>query len=666
MSKKTRVSIVISICFLFIAGGAFLFFQEKKSEDALQQSANQWITTLEKQQFKNLPELVTETSLKKQNYSAEDLINKYDAIFSGIGVNQVKISNVNINDHKLSYKMALNTAIGQTTEFQYETTLTETPDGFKINWNPNLIFPNMNATDKISYKNKAATRGNIVDANGIALATMADAFQAGVIPQDLGQDKEREKNIQAISNYLKIPVEIIEKNLAQSWVQEDFFVPLKTLPDEKVKKMTGLQYKIVETRHYPLGEVSANLIGYTGKVTAEDLEKDPSLRTDSFIGKSGLERAYDKKLRGTDGGTISLTDSVGKVKDVLLKAEVNNGEKIQLTLDSAVQKKAFEELDNAVGSTVVMEPTTGALIALVTKPSFDPNLMVRGISQTEYDAYANDINKPFMARYAQRYAPGSTMKAITAAVGLDAGTLKENNSRKIEGLQWQKDSSWGSYKITRVTENLEVDYRKALIYSDNIFFAQEGLAMGEKTLRNGFNKFGFGVEYDLPFAMDVAQISTDKKFENEILLADTAYGQGQLLMSPIQQAVAYSAFANDGKITTPHLIYKDQSKSSQTTSKESINLVTSALKKVVSDPNGTAYSLNKFSTSLAAKTGTAELKLEQGTEGEENSFLMAFNTKKKNYIVVSLVENHKKSGKTATQLAQGLIPVLEKLQYVEK
>lgn len=664
--KKRQVQIIFAgLLTIAIISSIIFFMKQNNVHKAQEEISNEWISTLEKQEFKKLPELVSAKSKEKYNYSNEELIAKYTNIFSGIGVDKVTISNVEQNDENLSYQMKLHTSIGETTSFKYNTKISKIGDDYKIEWSPSLLFPNMNATDKISFNSTSASRGNIVDSNGLDLATNAEAFQAGIIPKDLGAGQTRELHINAISNFLKMPVSVIEANLAQSWVKDDYFVPLKTVADDEVKKMTGLQYKAVAVRYYPLGEVAANLIGYTGKVTAEDITKNPSLSADSSIGKSGLERSFDKDLRGSDGGNISLTDKMGKVKEVLLQSDVENGKDIQLTIDSQIQKRSFEALKNAVGSTVIMQPKTGALISLVTKPSFDPNKMVRGISQDEYDEYANNPDNPFTNRYAQRYAPGSTMKVVTAAVGLDAGTLKENKVRTIEGLQWQKDSSWGNYKVTRVTENTQVDYVKALIYSDNIFFAQEGLAMGEKTLRQGFEKFGFGKEYDLPFAMDAAQISTDKSFENEILLADTAYGQGQLLMSPIHQAVAYSAFANDGKIVSPHLIYKEKSIVTQATSKTAVDKINRALLQVVSAKNGTAHALNRTNSTLAAKTGTAELKLEQGTEGQQNSFLMAFDTKKENYIFLSFVENHKKSGKTATELAVDIIPELDKLQYTE-
>lgn len=124
-----------------------------------------------------------------------------------------------------------------------------------------------------------------------------------------------------------------------------------------------------------------------------------------------------------------------------------------------------------------------------SSPSFDPNKMTNGISQSEYEAYSNDKNQPFMSRFANGYAPGSTFKTITAAIGLDAGTLNPNEELAINGLKWQKDSSWGSYQVTRVSDVSPVNLRTALVYSDNIYMAQETLKMGEKTFRDGLNKF---------------------------------------------------------------------------------------------------------------------------------------------------------------------------------
>jgi len=639
---------------------------QQRAEQKAEQTAKNFVTTITKQQYQELPALVSNQALKKYNYDKQTLINKYSNIFHGIGAENMKASDVTITKIKrgqytFTYKLDLTTALGKMPSLSYKGKIIKEGNNFAVDWSPELIFPHMEATDKISYSEEDAIRGKILDKYGNELATNSEFRQAGIIPKELGEGTKKEENIKAIAKQFDITTKDIETKLNQKWVKEDLFVPLKIIDNDQIKKMAGVQYQAVDVRYYPLAEAASTMIGYTGKVTQEDLEKDPTLAADAIIGKSGLERAYDKELRGKNGGKISLIDQNGKVKEVLLEAYREDGKNIHLTIDADTQLKAYDALEKATGASVIMQPKTGDLLALVSKPSYDPNKMVRGISQKEYDAYMNNQQKPFINRFTQRFAPGSTLKTVTASVALDAGTLTTKKERTINGLKWQKDKSWGSYFVTRVSNVPKVNLETALIYSDNIFFAQEGLEMGENLLRKGFNKFIFGEKLDLPFDMKPAQISNNESFKSDILLADTAYGQGQVLMSPIQQAITYSAFASNGKVVYAHLLKDQQTKTKDAVSAKSAKIVKNAMMQVVQNANGTAHSLNGISSTLAAKTGTAELKQTQGTEGQENSFVVAFDTKKKHeFLVLSVVEDHKKVGKTATELVKPLIQELEK------
>lgn len=665
MKKKPLLIGIIVVLVLAISGGSY-YMAHKNAEQKATQKAKQFIQILTQQQFDQLPSVVSNQSLQKAHYTKQTFIDKYTNIFNGIGAENLKASDLKISKIKngqfqFSYKLNLATGLGKLPTLSYKGKLIKQGKDYVIDWQPNLIFPHMEATDKISYTEDDAVRGKILDKNGSALATNAEFHQAGIIPKELGKGTERTENINAIAQQFHISVKEIEAKLDQKWVKEDLFVPLKVVEDDQIKKMTAVQYQAVDIRYYPLGKAASTMIGYTGKVTAEDLKKDKTLSADANIGKSGLERAYDKELRGKNGGKISLIDQNGKVKEVLLEAYREDGKDLQLTIDANTQVKAYNALDNATGATVIMQPKTGELSALVSKPSYDPNLMIRGISQKEYDAYLNDERKPFANRFTQRYAPGSTLKTVTASVALDAGTLTTDKTRTISGLKWQKDKSWGNYYITRVSNVPKVNLETAFIYSDNIFFAQTGLEMGEKVLRKGFNQFIFGEKLDLPFSMEPAQISNKTSFKSQILLADTAYGQGQVLMSPVQQAITYSAFANNGKIIYGHLLANEKTKAKDAVSSKSAEIVHQAMTQVIQNPNGTAHILNGISSTLAAKTGTAELKQTQGTKGQENSFIVAFDTKKsQEFLVLSVVEDHQKIGKTATELAKPLIKELEK------
>ncbi|MFP7202898.1 penicillin-binding transpeptidase domain-containing protein [Lysinibacillus halotolerans] len=665
MKNKKWIVILSIVLVVLLAGGSIFGYsqwQSAKKEERLKDAAKAWVSAIEKQSFDKIPSLVTSDSLKAAGYTKETVVEKYDAIYGGIGVSNMKIDYEISEDHTLSYTATFDTVLGTISSIPYKTKLVEDGDTYKIDWTAELIFPGMLSDDKIRYTVDEAQRGSIIDRNGKPLAFNTTTYQAGVVPQNLGEGQARTSKIANIAKQLGISAEFIEEQLSQSWVQPDYFVPLKTLAyGTEATVIDGVSYQEVQTRAYPLADAAAQLTGYVGEVTAEDIEKDPTLQSGDIIGRSGLELTFNDELRGENGGEIYIETANGEKRATIQQVEKKDGQDIQVTVDAQVQQVAFDSLENAAGSTVVMEPKSGNLLALVSKPSFDPNLFVVGITQEQYDVYNNDENKPFISRFSTRYAPGSTFKPITASIGLEAGVTTVDKTREISGLQWQKDDSWGNYKISRVTETDVVNLETALVKSDNIYFAQEVLEMGEDTFREGLNKLTFGENYDLPLTMEPAQISNEKSFGSEILLADTAYGQGQLLMSPIQMAANYSVFANDGVLTYPKLLVDAESKTKEVFAKETVDTIKPMLMKVVTSSEGTANSL-KGVGNLAAKTGTAELKGSQGERGVENSLIFAFDANDSSYLTVSIVENHREVEKTATELIKPVIQFLVKVQ----
>ena len=199
-----------------------------------------------------------------------------------------------------------------------------------------------------------------------------------------------------------------------------------------------------------------------------------------------------------------------------------------------------------------------------------------------------------------------------------------------------------------------------MIYSDNIYMAQETLKMGEKTFRAGLNKFIFGEELDLPIEMNPAQISTEKNFGSDILLADTGYGQGQLLLNPIQQIATYSVFPNNGTIVYPKLLLSQENKTKKkAVSAETVARINQDMQAVVEDPNGTANSLQSLGIPLMAKTGTAEIKEKQDERGQQNSFLYAFDSQNQKFSVLQFLEDRPDS-----KSAVGMVPEL--LKYLKE
>lgn len=664
--NRTGAYIAGAVILIAAAGGGYFYYQhyqENQAVEAGEKTVEQFVQALNKGDYNKAAEMASKKAANKSALSEKEILEKYQNIYGAADVKGLQISNLKVDKkddstYSFSYKAKMNTSLGELKDLSYKGTLHRNDGQTTINWQPNLVFPEMEGNDKVSLTTQEAARGNIIDRNGEPLATTGKLKQLGVVPSKLGDGDEKTANIKAIASSFDLTEDAINQAISQSWVQPDYFVPLKIIDGATPELPAGATIQEVDGRYYPLGEAAAQLIGYVGDITAEDIDKNPELSSNGKIGRSGLEMAFDKDLRGITGGKLSITDADGVEKKVLIEHEVQNGKDIKLTIDAKAQKTAFDSLGGKDGSTVATTPKTGDLLALASSPSYDPNKMTNGISREDYKAYEENAEQPFISRFATGYAPGSTFKMITAAIGLDNGTIDPNEVLTINGLKWQKDSSWGSYQVTRVSDVSQVDLKTALIYSDNIYMAQETLKMGEKKFRTGLDKFIFGEDLDLPISMNPAQISNEDSFNSDILLADTGYGQGELLINPIQQAAMYSVFANNGTLVYPKLIADKETKDKKNVIGETaVQTIVPDLREVVQDVNGTAHSLSALGIPLAAKTGTAEIKEKQDEKGKENSFLFAFNPDNQGYMMVSMLEN-KEDDDSATKRAPELLQYL--------
>ncbi|HFM9062716.1 TPA: penicillin-binding transpeptidase domain-containing protein [Enterococcus faecium] len=665
--NRTGAYIAGAVILIAAAGGGYFYYQhyqETQAVEAGEKTVEQFVQALNKGDYNKAAEMTSKKAANKSALSEKEILDQYQNIYGAADVKGLQISNLKVDKkddstYSFSYKAKMNTSLGELKDLSYKGTLDRNDGQTTINWQPNLVFPEMEGNDKVSLTTQEAARGNIIDRNGEPLATTGKLKQLGVVPSKLGDGGEKTANIKAIASSFDLTEDAINQAISQSWVQPDYFVPLKIIDGATPELPAGATIQEVDGRYYPLGEAAAQLIGYVGDITAEDIDKNPELSSNGKIGRSGLEMAFDKDLRGTTGEKLSITDADGVEKKVLIEHEVQNGKDIKLTIDAKAQKTAFDSLGGKAGSTVATTPKTGDLLALASSPSYDPNKMTNGISQEDYKAYEENPEHPFISRFATGYAPGSTFKIITAAIGLDNGTIDPNEVLTINGLKWQKDSSWGSFKTTRVSSDVsQVDLKTALIYSDNIYAAQETLKMGEKKFRTGLDKFIFGEDLDLPISMNPAQISNEDSFNSDILLADTGYGQGELLITPIQQAAMYSVFTNNGTLVYPKLIADKETKDKKNViSETAVQTIVPDLREVVQDVNGTAHSLSALGIPLAAKTGTAEIKEKQDVKGQENSFLFAFNLDNQGYMMVSMLEN-KDDDDSATKGASELLQYL--------
>ena len=608
------------------------------------------------------------------NVSQKDFIKRNSAIYEGIEIQNMAVEIIAYDEEQLTvtYQTSFDTVAGEIS-FENEAFFLEGEDGYKLVWDNSLIFPNLASTDKVRVSTTQANRGEILDRNGRVLAGKGTASSVGIVP---GKLENREEAIAKIAELLETTPEVIEKKLSAQWVKDDSFVPIKTIPrveeiellkveqDEDVLKekerhesllaIPGVMISDVEVREYPLGEAAAHLVGYVQSVTAEDLEEhaEEGYTANSVIGRSGMEGLFEKELKGQNGCRIYIVNSEGKEKEELACILVQHGQDIKLTIDASLQIALYEQFQEDKSCSVAMNPYTGEVLALVSTPSYDNNDFIMGLSSEQWTALNDDEDKPMYNRFRQVWCPGSTFKPVTAAVGLESGAIDPNEDYGNVGLSWQKDASWGSYYVTTLHAYEPVILENALIYSDNIYFAKAALKIGYEEMESSLTQLGFNAELPFEIKMAKSQYSNSESIETEIQLADSGYGQGQVLVNPLHLACIYSAFCNEGNIIKPYLVYQNEVSAeywiSGAFSSETASRVLEGTKKVVNDSHGTGYAAHRDDIVLAGKTGTAEIKASKDdTSGTELGWFAVFTaeeTVERPILIISMVEDVKGRG----------------------
>ncbi|HBP37490.1 MAG TPA: penicillin-binding transpeptidase domain-containing protein [Clostridiales bacterium] len=599
----------------------------------------------------------------KTYISEAAFIERYTNITGGIEAADIRVScdatEVFLSDDgkatTLPFTASMNTLAGPVTITGYQMNLLLESQGdqaaWTVDWTENLIFPNLEATDKVRARILYPRRGEIRDRNGAGLAVNGDLITIGVVPGKFNAVKE--EAIPQMAELLGISAERIKKALVNA-THSDWFYPVVTLPanardlSAQLTAIDGVQYQNTTGRIYPSAASAALMIGYIGNITAEELARHPDegyTATDK-IGKMGLEQVYEQRLRGQRGGEVYLTAADDRFKEQIALRTAVDGENITLAIDSRVQASLYTQMMQDAGAAAAINPRTGEILALVSTPSFDPNLLQTYVPDTVQTSWNEAVKSPFANRFKVAYAPGSVFKLVTAAIGLRAGTLDPDEALTITGLTWQPDSSWGGYKITRVKDSGQpVNMLRAFLYSDNIYFAQQALRAGADSFAQGAAGFGIGEDLPIDYPFYTSQIANDD-LENEVLLADTGYGQGEVLVSPLHIALFYSTLATNGDLMAPILELKGalqpQVWKAQAVDAEDVPLLADALLQVIENPAGTGYSRIAAQTRMLGKTGTAELKTSlTDDQAEENGWFVAMNVDRPRLTIAMMIEDVK-------------------------
>ncbi|MGL5353912.1 MAG: NTF2-like N-terminal transpeptidase domain-containing protein, partial [Clostridium sp.] len=438
MRIRKRKLILIAVMTIILSFGAIGCSKVSKAEKVMTSYKDLWV----KQDFKGMYEMLSADA--KSEISEEEFLARYNNIYSAIGASNLAIESSgkgekSDKDIVIPFKLTMDTIAGKLELPDFKMTIVEEDTELKVKWNEGLIFPNMVKDDKIRVEDEFGSRGKILDRNGKVLAEDGKIGVVGIHPAVFDKSN-REQKIKDMATALDISEDIINTKLSAN-TNPEFFVEIVNISkaDAKLSKLLnrdaeGILVKEKDGRVYNGGKAFGRLVGYIGHVTEEDLTNnaDKGYTAISSIGKAGLEQVYEDSLRAKDGGEIYIKR--GEEKISIAKKSAENGSDIKLSIDADLQSKVYSEFGEEKGAATAVDPKSGEVLAMVSAPSYDSNLFQTYVTKEQNALWEKNNHEDEINRFNKTYSPGSTMKLLTSAIGLENGVLKPDEKREISGM----------------------------------------------------------------------------------------------------------------------------------------------------------------------------------------------------------------------------------------
>lgn len=619
---------------------------------------------------------------KEYDTAKDTFVSKYKAIFSGLGVTHISIDTLNGPDESGTYTYTATYKTKDYGDFTNNFTLHSRVEEGKcyVLWDYSLIFPEMEAGCSVLVRTLTAQRGEIFAADGTLLA--ANSFADTIY-----MDVTKVQDIKAVASVVSPITGLTESEIVDKFnsaVENEYNVVSlgayfkNELTDTQRASILavpglGIDNKLyTPIRDYPMGAAAAHIVGYTQFADEEDLEAGYS--TSDRKGVTGLEASYESALRGKDGKIVFIQNRWGDNIRTLWEDPMEEGQDLRTTIDPRLQQEAYDalsqNLDLAAGEkgiAIVMDASTGHVQAMVSYPSYDDNIFTFPLSKTEWDTLNNDVNDPLYPRATRGlYPPGSVIKPFTATAALESGAITPESvfTDPIVANKWEPEGK--GWTVTRIDDSgTPLKLLNALTKSDNIFFAWAALQMGQDTYLNYLSRIGF--EEAVPFDLSVGEANLVDSTMSEKMLADMGYGQGELLVAPIQIAAMYTGFANGtGNMMQPIMVEKlcrteglDYVTVEQhdpavwkenAISQNSLNTLEPMLEAVVSSGSGKPVRIPGIT--IAGKTGTAE---KEGKAREASWFAGYWVDGSYDRLVIVMVDVAEGEGSVKFEIAKRLL-----------
>lgn len=534
----------------------------------------------------------------------------------------------------------------------------------------------------------AAPRGAILDRNGKVLVSNTPSFSVAVIPQDV---KNKEQLIDNLARYLNLDRKEIETKWNKGQGRAKYY-PLVVASnitrdqmeflEENRLSLSGVNIEMKPIRAYTNGVLASHLLGYLGEVSEEELgqEKFKEYNAGDYVGKSGIERAWEAYLHGVDGGRQIEVDARGRFLRTVAETGTSVGNTVVLTIDLEIQKAAEAALGDQAGAAVAMEINTGEILAFVSSPDFDPALFTGRMPPDIWKQYLEDERRPLENKALKgMYPPGSTFKIITAIAGLEEGLIDEHTTVHCGG----------SYKFGNATFRCwekkghgSVDLKKSIRESCDVYYYRLAERLGVNRIAAYAKRFGLGAPMGIGLENEKGGVIPTqewkvKRFGKPWYSGETlpvGIGQGYVLTTPTQLASMIATVANEGQIYRPHLVKKVvdsdgkvlQEFAPQLVGKaglkpDTYRLVKQGLLAVVHEPKGTGGMARLWEVKVAGKTGTSQVvKLRDGKgyipyRFRDHALFVAFAPYENPEIAVAVVVEHGEHGGSAAAPVAGKI-----------
>jgi len=540
----------------------------------------------------------------------------------------------------------------------------------------------LSTNNRLRVRVVEAPRGFILDRHGEVMVENRPTFDLYATPEDV---KNTSELAATLADVLKVPAGEIEARLAEGrgrphqplLLRKDLDEPMMVAVEERRLDLPGVNLRIRPIRAYPIAGMAANLLGYVSEVNQAQLqlEEYKDFRPGENLGQSGVERRFDAFIRGVDGGEQIEVDARGRALRLVSRDDPRSGSNVFLTVDRKIQEAAEAAMAGKKGTVVAMNPTTGEILAMVSRPSYDPNLFAQRISGEEWQRIATDTSHPLQNRAFQaQYPPGSIFKLMVAIAGLESGALRPETRFNCSGQFYLGNVKFDDWKKGG---HGSLDLRGAIVNSCNVYFYQAGLRTGIDEIVRVSRAFGLGEPPGLGLGDEAKGSLPNPHLKGRGQPPWTAgntvvssIGQGLVVTSPMQLLAMVSAIANGGTIYRPWVVKKIVSLSGDVLEEyepeavrrvdvkpETLAFIRQAMLGVVDE--GTGARSKVPGVPIAGKTGTAQV-VKKGEEKRQAdlkdhawfaSFAPVDNPK---IAVVVLVENGGFGGLVAAPIAKAV------------